>query len=235
MCGNERYGALGAALVALGATVMPSSAGAASAPAAFYDFCQQNPDECARQGGGEVSLTSARLDELRRVNASVNTSIRPATDAQSRGTSDTWSLLNPGDAGDCEDYAILKRHELIARGWPSSSLLLTVVRDPHGEGHAVLTVSTSQGELVLDNKTSAIRAPQNTPYTYYSRQSSEDPMRWVAVGYNARRAVETATVSYSASAVAAPSVGAARYVATTQEENSAAATLKWWRGARGLR
>ncbi len=44
--------------------------------------------------------------------------------------------------GDCEDYALLKRKMLMQAGWPREALLMTVVRDKKGEGHAVLTVKT---------------------------------------------------------------------------------------------
>ena len=64
----------------------------------------------------------------------------------------------PRTKGDCEDYALLKRHTLIRKGWPVGSLLLTVVRDEKGEGHAVLTARTKQGDFILDNKIVCILA-----------------------------------------------------------------------------
>ena len=36
---------------------------------------------------------------------------------------------------------------LMERGWPESTLLITVVRDENNEGHAVLTVRTDKGDL----------------------------------------------------------------------------------------
>ena len=70
----------------------------------------------------------------------------------------------PTDRGDCEDYALLKQKLLIERGWPSSSLLMTVVRDEKGEGHAVLTARTSQGDFVLDNKVEAVKLWNRSGY-----------------------------------------------------------------------
>ena len=62
-------------------------------------------------------------------------------------------MVLPTDGyGDCEDYVLLKRKMLIDAGWPREALLITVVRDRKGEGHAVLTVKTDKGELVLDNQ-----------------------------------------------------------------------------------
>jgi predicted transglutaminase-like cysteine proteinase len=39
---------------------------------------------------------------------------------------------------DCEDYVLLKRRMLMQAGWPREALLVTVVRDKKGDGHAVL-------------------------------------------------------------------------------------------------
>ena len=55
-----------------------------------------------------------------------------------------WSYPDDG-YGDCEDYVLLKRRLLAARGFPESTLLITVVRDENNEGHAVLTVRTDRG------------------------------------------------------------------------------------------
>jgi hypothetical protein len=40
---------------------------------------------------------------------------------------------------------------LIERGFSPADVLITVVRKPDGEGHAVLTLRTSEGDFVLDN------------------------------------------------------------------------------------
>ena len=47
---------------------------------------------------------------------------------------------------------LLKRRMLMQAGWPRQALLITVVRDKKGEGHAVLTVKTDKGEFILDNQ-----------------------------------------------------------------------------------
>ncbi|MHC2540142.1 putative transglutaminase-like cysteine proteinase [Sinorhizobium meliloti] len=83
----------------------------------------------------------------------------------------------PTAYGDCEDFAILKKRELLKRGWPASALLLTVARY-RGEGHTVLTVRTSEGDLVLDNRTNSVRDWSRTPYNYFARQSQSNGKRW---------------------------------------------------------
>ena len=52
--------------------------------------------------------------------------------------------------------------------------------DEKGEGHAVLTLITDRGDLVLDNKTNAILPWQRTGYTYVKREG-QDGLAWVSL------------------------------------------------------
>src|SRR5207253_4774722 len=63
-----------------------------------------------------------------------------------------------------------------------AALLITVVREKNGNGHAVLTVKTDKGEFVLDNQEERILLWSETSYHYVKRQSQSDPNRWVALG-----------------------------------------------------
>lgn len=150
-------------------------------PFGFVKFCEREPSECRQAPLQEdrFEATPARFQELTEINRSVNRAIEPATDLEIYGLTEYWTL--PTTKGDCEDYALLKRHQLMARGWPSGSLLMTVVRDEKGEGHAILTVRTAQGDFILDNKTDEIRIWQKTPYTFVMRQSYIDPKVWVSL------------------------------------------------------
>ena len=105
--------------------------------------------------------------------------IAPATDMEIYGVSEYWTL--PKDRGDCEDYALLKQKLLIERGWPQSSMLLTVVKDDKGEGHAVLTARTSQGDFILDNKSDEVRIWYRSGYEFVMRQSYVNPRVWVGL------------------------------------------------------
>ena len=109
----------------------------------------------------------------------INKKIAPVTDLEFYNTEEYWTL--PASHGDCEDYVLLKRQALIRQGWPSGALLVTVVFDEAGDGHAVLIVRTDRGDFVLDNKIDAIRIWSQTPYRYVKRQSISDPDRWVAI------------------------------------------------------
>ncbi len=191
MAGCVRWLAVASAFCAMvGASVGGASAdqnltmrvsGSTSAPIGHTEFCESFRTECAPSGDAiPLQLTDARWRELIDVNRYVNRSIAPVTDLELYHRDEVWTL--PTAYGDCEDYVLLKRSELIRRGWPSGSLLVTVVFDEAGEGHAVLLAVTSRGELVLDNKTDAVRPWHETVYRYVKRQSETDPHRWVSVG-----------------------------------------------------
>ena len=89
------------------------------------------------------------------VNALVNGSVRPMTDLGVYGKDEVWAY--PNGVGDCEDFVLEKRRDLMREGLSPSNLLITVVRKSDGQGHAVLTVRTDKGDFILDNLTNAIR------------------------------------------------------------------------------
>lgn len=154
--------------------------GSSQPPYGFVRFCEQNPAACRSQGPGtRFEATPERLSDLDEVNRLVNHTIEPATDAEIYGVSEYWTL--PADKGDCEDYALLKQKILMSRGWPSSSLLMTVVRDEKGEGHAILTARTTQGDFILDNKSDEVRLWTQSDYRFVMRQSYLDPRVWVSL------------------------------------------------------
>jgi predicted transglutaminase-like cysteine proteinase len=173
--------------------------GRASPPPAFLAFCSRHPSECARSGPAtrSVQLTPDRLRELQEVNSHVNWTISEMSDMDHHGREDVWSIPTDG-RGDCEDFALLKRKLLIQRGWPSAALLMTVVATASGEGHAVLTVVTSSGDLILDNKTSRVALWSQTGYLFFTRLSQDNPRLWVAIGSgNARSTAATQRASAS--------------------------------------
>jgi predicted transglutaminase-like cysteine proteinase len=75
-----------------------------------------------------------------------------------------------------------KRKMLMQAGWPREALLITVVRDQHGDGHAILTAKTDKGEYILDNETNDILLWSDTGYRFVKRQSQADPNVWIALG-----------------------------------------------------
>ena len=193
--------AIGVALIAGGRPdpahadqLSASTRGRASPPAAFLAFCSRNPSECTRSGPAlrSVQLTPERMRELQEVNSHVNATLSEISDMDHHGRVDIWSIPTDG-RGDCEDFALLKRKLLIQRGWPSATLLMTVVGAANGEGHAVLTVVTSSGDFVLDNKTSRIALWSQTGYLFFTRLSQQNPRLWVAIDGSAGTRFTAAT------------------------------------------
>ena len=152
-----------------------------SQPIGHYEFCRQNPGECNRRlaSSPPPKHTPSGWAAIKRVNASVNARIKAMTDKDIYGREEVW--VYPTEVGDCEDYALLKRRELAAKGFSLSDLLITVVRKPDGEGHAVLTVRTAQGDFILDNLEPEVKLWYETSYTYLKRQASFSTGRWVSI------------------------------------------------------
>jgi predicted transglutaminase-like cysteine proteinase len=152
-----------------------------SQPIGHYEFCRQTPQECNQRFASAPApkLSPRGWSLIKSVNASVNARVTAMTDKDIYGREEVWAY--PKDAGDCEDYALLKRRELAARGFSLSDLLITVVRKPDGEGHAVLTVRTAQGDYVLDNLDNEVKLWYETSYTFLKRQASFNTGRWVSI------------------------------------------------------
>ena len=186
--------AIGAQAKAADERVLYASLGeTARPPIGWVQFCAENPGEC--QGGPseprDIVLSHAAWRDLLKVNRWVNEAVKPMTDMDHWGVIEKWSLPTDG-YGDCEDYVLLKRKMLIDAGWPREALLITVVRDKKGEGHAVLTVKTDKGEFILDNQNENVVAWTETGYRFVKRQSQNDPNVWVSRG-DSRPAVATAS------------------------------------------
>jgi predicted transglutaminase-like cysteine proteinase len=157
--------------------------GASLAPIAYSRFCLQYPDDCqvhrmAFRRPQPISLTSDRMRDLMEINRDVNRSIIPK-EYEGSVLGERW-LIAP-KVGECHDYAVTKRHELLERGWPSRSLLLAEVVVPWGEHHLVLVVRTTAGDLVLDNLNAGIKPWSNTPYKWVRMESPKDPKIWMTV------------------------------------------------------
>jgi predicted transglutaminase-like cysteine proteinase len=162
-------------------TLAMETGGRTTQPIGHYEFCRQYPTECRQRGATPApqSATGRFWALLTRVNSSVNAQVRPRTDMEMWGKEEIWSF--PTEFGDCEDYVIEKRRRLMGMGIPGGNLLITVLRQQNGEGHAVLTVRTMVGDYVLDNLDSRIRLWSSTEYTYLKRQSERDSGVWLSI------------------------------------------------------
>ena len=155
-----------------------------SIPYGWVDFCGRRPEECngQRLPAVDVRLTEETWALLDRINRAVNAFIEPISNFDHWGTMlDHWDYPVDGK-GDCKIYALYKRKLLLDQGFPRQALLMTIVRDLHDEGHAILTVKTDHGEFVLDNLSDEIRPWNATGYRFVKRQSQEDPNLWLSIG-----------------------------------------------------
>jgi predicted transglutaminase-like cysteine proteinase len=154
-------------------------------PVGYVNFCASNKSECAGYSVGE-QLTSSRFpmtpdrwNMLYQVNTFANAQIKPVSDQELYGEAEHWAY--PTTAGDCEDFVLMKKRALEKLGVPAKNLQITVVLDERGEGHAVLTVATEEGDFILDNRRNDILLWNDTNYTFLKRQSAKNPRQWVAL------------------------------------------------------
>lgn len=155
--------------------------GRALPPVGYVKFCARNAEDCQPQGGraAPLAMSPERWNLIYQVNTYVNGKVAPVSDADLYGEPEYWAY--PQDAGDCEDYVLLKQRYLEKLGFARSALLITVVLDEKNEGHAVLTVATDEGDFILDNRRNEIRRWSDIGYTFLKRQSARDPRQWVAL------------------------------------------------------
>lgn len=169
------------ALPASAADFMPTG-GRTTQPVGHWELCQLYPNECAGKNATteRAQLTEKLWSSIIEVNDFINAAVKPMTDMEMWGREEVWSFPDTG-VGDCEDYVLAKRRELQKIGIPASDLLITVVRQPSGEGHAVLTVRTDRGDFVLDNLEPQVMQWYETKYTFLKRQSERAPGMWVSI------------------------------------------------------
>ena len=187
---------LGFALLALAAFIAPAQAssnvdlsnpafarvtGSTSIPIGHAQFCQTHASECTFNSTVVETMTLNQdvWNELLAVNAEFNATVTPVTDEQLYQTVEFWTY--PNGAGDCEDFVLAKRRALIQKGWAPSTLLIAVVRQVNGDGHAVLMARTDRGDLILDNLNGLVKLWNQTPYQYVKRQSQSHAGQWVDI------------------------------------------------------
>lgn len=148
------------------------------APFQHVRFCLRYPSDCKSNAteNERIDLDAQTTELLKRVNHSVNISIIPTPKSYGPNLGDGWTIAP--DMGDCNDYAVTKRHELLESGLPSKALRLSVVKTASGIGHLVLVVVTTKGAIVMDDLTEMIRPWQSTDYHWLKIQSATDSKFW---------------------------------------------------------
>jgi predicted transglutaminase-like cysteine proteinase len=153
----------------------------ALAPFQHVRFCLRYPSDCKSDSreNERIELSLETLELLKRVNRRVNLSITPTVKDYGSKLGDGWTIAPT--IGDCNDYAVTKRHELLESGLPSNALLLAVVKTTSGIGHLVLVVVTTKSDIVLDNLTEVIRPWLSTDYHWLKIQSATDSRFWYEI------------------------------------------------------
>lgn len=153
------------------------------APSAAIGLCTRYRWACGTSARN-AHLSRAALSDSARVNRQVNRAVRSVSDRRQYGTTDYWALPSAG-AGDCEDFALAKKLELIKRGYPPNRLLLATVHSRRTGAHAVLILRLDEGDYVLDSLHDDIRHWRSTGYTFLRVQSPTSPGTWRAGFANA--------------------------------------------------
>jgi len=138
-------------------------------PAGFYDMCTSLEAECQPV----VQTESLSFADVRRINRLVNKDIHPQPEPPG---SDVW-LVGPKD-GDCDDFAMTKRHDLIAAGFGSARARVAVGVTRGGQLHAVLVVNFGPHFYVLDNLTNEVLPVERSAVQILTVQSTENPRLW---------------------------------------------------------
>ncbi len=149
---------------------------ATTAPMPWTVFASTNPNDAKVRFG-----TVGTLADLERINEEVNAGISLR---EEKG--DTWTLAP--EEGDCDDFAVTKRHMLLEDGWPSAALLIATVQSAFGP-HGVLVVRMPDGDHVLDCLTDTIRSPDQTGFRRWIKvQGPDNPNFWFEVSVQGRAA-----------------------------------------------
>jgi predicted transglutaminase-like cysteine proteinase len=116
--------------------------------------------------------------ELNWIQSDLNRKIVPVHHADA-----AWHYAIDG-SGNCVQFALEKRRELIRRGWPPGALPLATAVTPAGVGHLVLVVVSTDGDWVLDNLRNDVVRWEELPYHWIKRQQDASMLDWVSVAAN---------------------------------------------------
>ncbi len=155
------------------------SAVASPPPSGARQLCYQYDWACAKTSSVRMS-SHHELQLVKQINRRVNASTREVTDQSQYKRREHWALPT-SLGGDCEDFALLKKRDLIKAGIDPSKLLLATVLDTRRNAHAVLVYRSSQGDLVLDNLTNRIKPWSATRYLFLRMQDPNQPRNWIGV------------------------------------------------------
>lgn len=147
------------------------------------EFVDPAAEAHAALDAGPPAMTPELWSKLNRINDRVNRAILERTDLDTYGTADYWTTpIEDGQRyGDCEDFVLEKQRALAAAGVPRRVLNIALVTTRGGESHAVLLVSTRDGDFVLDNMSAWVTPWRQAPYRWRQRQVNGDAFAWAMI------------------------------------------------------
>ena len=132
-------------------------------PAGWEAWCADHPLECWRGQPATITLDARTVALLDRVFYAVDSRITAEDEPPGE---DIWRIVTGEGYGDCEDYALTWREELVRAGLPRGALDIAVAETEQGEIHAVLAIHTDRGTLVFDNRHKTPKPWASLPYAW---------------------------------------------------------------------
>lgn len=139
-------------------------------PIGWQRWCLADLEDCLPQGVSVVpDRETARLLALAK--DSVDARLTRRADAAG---DDLWS--EDASYGDCEDFALAYRRELLRLGVPRGALRLVVADTEHGARHVVLSVETYGDAQILDVRQARPVSWRALDYTWIGVEDSHLPL-----------------------------------------------------------
>lgn len=132
-------------------------------PAGWEFWCAGHPEKCRRGAPATVALDARTVAVMDRAFHAVHARITPEEEPPGQ---DVWRIVEGQGYGDCEDYALTWREELVRAGLPRGALDIAVAETEQGEIHAVLAIHTDRGTVVFDNRHKAPKPWSSLPYAW---------------------------------------------------------------------
>ncbi len=158
-------------------------------------LCDVDYMECAYHGNNFEVVRSELKSMVEGVNTRGNTTIVPINDIDSQNKDEVWSFpialddTNPTLlGGDCEDYVLWKKRELLRMGIPEGATSIVLV-NTNGDAnamadHAVLLVRMADGDYILDNRFPNLMTPQESGYAFKYATSFTNAQEWKEISIN---------------------------------------------------
>lgn len=121
---------------------------------------------------------SKRFDLADMIHRSVN-KYPYRTDMEAWGRKEFWEQISKRGVGDCEDYVLEKRQQLMEAGVPPEDLRIAAVLLPNGAPHGVLVVRDGDVDWVADQTQPNLMTVGEMKQLGYKGQSLQQPGKFM--------------------------------------------------------